>query len=131
MLKIVALSAALVAFSALPALADAECAEPIAPQQPTGPSVTLKQISDAAHDTNVFMKQSDDYQSCLGREYRQKRDEAEKEKKDLDPSVQQDIDASIDENQKLKQRVGSEFQQAFAAFCKRDPKVDPSCAKYQ
>jgi hypothetical protein len=131
MLKIVALSAALVAFSALPALADGECPEPIAPQQPTGPSVTIKQISDAAHDTNIFIKQSDDYQGCLGHEFREKKDEAEKEKKDLDASVQQDIDAAIDENQKLKLRVADEFHQAYVAFCKRNPAADAGCAKVQ
>jgi gas vesicle protein len=129
MLKILAAACIIVAGTAGSALAQSSCSEPIAPAALNGSKATLKQISDASHDANQFMKQSGDYQDCLTGELKQKQQEAAHNKKQLDPSVAERVQSEVDENQKMKEKVGSEFQVAFQTFCRRNPKADSSCQK--
>jgi len=129
MLKILAAACIIVAGTAGSALAQSSCSEPIAPAALNGSKANLKQISEAAHDANQFIKQSDDYQECLKQELIQKQQRAAHDKKQLDPSVGEQVQSEIDESQKMKEKVGGEFQIALQTFCRRDPKADPSCQK--
>jgi hypothetical protein len=126
MLKSLVLASVL-ALVAAPAFADQNsCSAPIPPELHN--LTTLKQVSDGAHYTNQFIKDSDDYQSCLTSELRIARNQAAKDKKDFDAGPYQ---IKMDENQKLKERVGTEFHQVFVTFCKANPTADPACAKLQ
>jgi hypothetical protein len=129
MLKSFVLACTIVVGAAGTALAQSDCAEPLAPASIDGSKANLKQIADASHDANVFMKQSGDYQDCLRREVSQQKAEAERKKKPFDPSIADAANARIDENQKMKEKVGLEFQTALATFCRANPTADPSCQK--
>jgi len=109
---------------AAPALADSSsCSEPYPPAAVDGNTVTYDQLKAAAHDANVFMKASDDYQSCLNSDYQAQAQAAakSKDKKPLDPSIKADIEAKIGNNQKEKEKVGNEFQAAMTAFKAKHP----------
>jgi hypothetical protein len=128
MFKSIALAGAIFMAATGMALAQSNCSEPIPPAAPPS-KPNLNQISDASHDANQFMKQSDDYQECLKRDLRQKQAKAAKDKKEIDPSIADSIQAQIDQNQRQKEQVGTEFQTALMTFCKSNPTGDPSCKK--
>jgi hypothetical protein len=129
MLKSFAIACVVIAGTAGSAFAQSSCSEPIAPVALDGNRANLKQLSDASHDANQFMKQSGDYQDCLTHELRQKQQQAAHDKKVLDPSVADNVQSEIDENQKMKEKVGGEFQTALQTFCRKNPNADPSCQK--
>jgi hypothetical protein len=129
MIKEFSLAVGLAIAAAGSAYASSSCSEPIPPVALDGSKATLKQVSDASHDTNLFMKASDDYQLCLRHELDQQKAEAARSKKPLDPSIVDAVDHEIDANQSVKERVGGEFQAALLAFCKANPTADPSCKK--
>jgi hypothetical protein len=128
MFKSIALAGAIFMAATGMALAQSDCSEPIPPAAPPS-KPNLNQISDASHDANQFMKQSDDYQECLKRDLRQKQAKAAKDKKEIDPSIADSIQAQIDQNQRQKEQVGTEFQTALMNFCKSNPTGDPACKK--
>jgi len=124
MLSRIAMASAFVLGMAAPALADSSsCSEPYPPAAIDGNTVTYDQLKAAAHDANVFMKASDDYQSCLNSDYLAQAQAAakSKDKKPLDPSIKADVEAKIGSNQKEKEKVGTEFQAAVAAFKAKHP----------
>jgi hypothetical protein len=94
MFKSIALAGAIFMAATGMALAQSDCSEPIPPAAPPS-KPNLNQISDASHDANQFMKQSDDYQECLKRDLRQKQAKAAKDKKEIDPSIADSIQAQI------------------------------------
>ena len=128
MLKSIAVAGIVFLAATGTALAQSNCSAPIPPAAPPS-KPNIKQISDASHDANQFMKQSDDYQECLKQELKQKQARAAKDKKELDPSVSDAIQSQIDQNQRQKEQVGTEFQTALQNFCKANPTGDPSCKK--
>ena len=77
---------------------------------------TVDQLKAAAHDANLFMKASDEYQTCLNADYSAQAEAAakSKDKKPLDPSIKADVEAKIANNQKEKEKVGAEFTAASA-----------------
>src|ERR1700759_4417617 len=87
MLKTIGLVAALFLASAAPALAQSACSEPIAPAPVDGNKATTAQMNAAHDDVVTFLKQSDDYQSCVLREVNEAKADALKNKKDVDPAV--------------------------------------------
>ena len=121
MVKIFALSAALLAVSALPALAQSDCAEPIAPASIDGSTATVAQMKGAHDDVMTFIKQSDDYQVCVYKELNDQKAAALKDKKPLDASADAAVDAKIKSNQGLKQKVGDEYNAAVAAYKAKHP----------
>jgi hypothetical protein len=129
MLKSIIVACVLVACTSGVAFAQSACSEPIAPAAIDGSKATESKISDASHDANQFMKDSDTYQGCLMQDLRSKQAEAAKQKKPLDPSYAANVQSSIDENQTLKEKVGTEFQSEFLSYCKAHPTGDPSCKK--
>ena len=122
MLKAVGLGCALAFVLAAPALADpSECSDPIAPANVDGAAATEAQMKSFHDDVVNFLRASDDYQACLFGDLTSQRQAAEKAKKDLDQSVVDDINARVDANQKLKQKVGGEFNAAANAYNAKHP----------
>jgi hypothetical protein len=121
MLKTLGLVASLLCMSAMPALAQSQCQEPIAPAALDGATATTAQMNNAHDDVMTFIKQSDDYQSCLFKELSDEQADAVKNKKPLDPSVQTAVSAKVDANQHLKEKVGGEYNAAVMAYKAKHP----------
>jgi len=121
MLKTLGLVAGLVLVSAAPAWAESACSEPIAPAAVDGSTATTAQMNAAHDDVMTFLKQSDDYQVCLLKELNDAKADAVKNKKDLDPSIEAGVDAKVQANQALKEKVGAEFNAAVVAYKAKHP----------
>jgi len=120
-LKTLGLAVALVTASAVPALAESACMEPIAPAAIDGSTATLDQMKAAQNDVKTFLKQSDDYQVCLFKELSDEKQAALKDKKDLDPAIEAAVNAKVQANQALKEKVGGEFNAAVNAYNAKHP----------
>lgn len=119
------LVASMFVLAATPALAFGGCTEPYGPVIPDGNSATEEQLKHSLSDVKQFIKDSDEYQTCIANEVNRQADEARrsKDKKPLDPSVKAEADALIAKNQQLKQRVGDEFNTAANAYNAKHPKT--------
>jgi len=109
---------------ATPAFADiSSCYEPLPPAAVDGSAATEKQMKSALTDVKDFIKASDDYQNCMNSEFiaMQKKAKESKDKTPLDPSIQPSVQAKIDSNQKLKERIGAEYNTAVAAYKAKHP----------
>jgi hypothetical protein len=105
--------------AASPAFADlSSCYEPYPPAAIDGATATEAQMKNAMKDVSDFIKASDDYQTCMNSEFiaMQKKAKDSKDKTPLDPSIGQMVQSKIDANQKLKQRIGDEFNASVGAF---------------
>ena len=98
--------------------ASSSCEDPIAPTQVDGTKATQQQMKDAIQDFKTFQAASDDYQQCLVNDLKQQKAEATKGKdpKPLDPSIEAGVNAKIDANQRLKEKVGGELNASIQAF---------------
>jgi hypothetical protein len=124
MLRNLSLASGIVLALAAPALADANsCYEPIAPAAIDGNNATEGQLKSSLADVREFIKQSDEYQLCLISDLQQQKREAarSKDKKPLDPSIETDVNARIAKNQKLKEQVGTEYNNAVHAYQAKHP----------
>jgi hypothetical protein len=121
MLKTFVLAAAFALCSAVPALADSVCQEPIPPAAIDGNTATLEQVKAAQLDTKTFIKQSDDYQECILKEVADAKDAAKKDKKVFDTTIEDAVMAKVKANQALKERVGAEFNAAATAYNAKHP----------
>jgi len=121
MLKTLGLVVALVGASMVPAMAQSACQEPIAPTALDGATATTAQMNGAHDDVLTFIKQSDDYQSCLLKELTDAKLDAVKNKKTLDPSIETGVQAKVDSNQHLKEKVGGEYNAAVMAYKAKHP----------
>jgi hypothetical protein len=101
-----------------PALAASPCDEPYAPAALDGSKATEAQMKGAHDDVMTFMKSSDDYQSCLLDDLKNQRQTAAKAKdpKPLDPSIEAGVNKAVDANQRMKEKVGAEFNAAVIAY---------------
>ena len=119
MLGRIGLAVAALMISAVPALADSACgSDPYAPAAIDGSTATQQQMKDAHDDVMNFMKASDDYQSCLIDDLKSQKDAAAKAKdpKPLDPSIEASVNKKVDDNQRMKEKVGAEFNAAVIAY---------------
>jgi hypothetical protein len=107
---------------AAPAFAQDRCSAPIAPVVPNGKTAAAAELVQAQKDVVAFIKQSDDYQSCLLAEIAAEEKEAKDNKKDPDPAVRKALEAKGDANQKEKVRVGTEYNAAATAYKAAHPK---------
>lgn len=117
MLGRIFIAAVTLAITAAPCWA-ASCVDPIPPVAVNGATATEQQMRDARDDVTNFIKSSDDYQSCLFADLEQQKEKAAKEKdaKPLDPAIEQAVNAKVAANQRLKEKVGAEFNAAVLAF---------------
>ena len=109
---------------AMPALADSSaCTAPIAPASINGNTATQQQMKDAISDFKTFQQASDDYQTCLIADLKAQKLAAAKAKdpKPLDPSVAVGMNARIDANQKLKEKIAAELNAAIIAYKGKHP----------
>jgi len=113
--------AGLLLISASPALAQSECFDPIAPAAVNGATATKDQMENDRKDVMDFIKSSDDYQSCLDADYKQRQAKAQKDNKPLPPEAAQEVDNKISANQRVKEKVGAEFNAAVAAYKQKHP----------
>jgi hypothetical protein len=111
------LAAAFVAVSLMPAFAeDPACTAPIPPAALDGATATQEQMT-AMHDDVVnFIKASDDYQSCVVADLDAQKAKAHKMKIEFDPYVAKQAESLVAANQRLKEKVGGEFNAAVQAF---------------
>lgn len=111
-------AAALVLMFTAPALADNACTAPIAPASVDGGKVSKAQMSSAHDDVVNFIKASDQYQSCLYADLDKQRADAAKAKdpKPLDPAIEKDIQSKVNTNQKMKEKVGGEYNASVQAY---------------
>lgn len=120
-LKTLGLAAALLGLSVAPSLAQSACQEPIAPAAIDGGTATTAQMSGAHDDVVTFIKQSDDYQSCLYKELTDAKQDALKNKKQVDPALETAVATKVDANQHLKEKVGGEYNAAVMAYKAKHP----------
>ncbi len=122
MLSKIVLACAFVLGTAVPALADASsCAEPIAPAAVDGNTATLQQMKDAVADVKNFIKASDDFQACIIGDLTAQERQAKKDKKPFDTTIADAVQARVDANQKLKEKVGGEYNAAAVAYKAKHP----------
>ena len=121
MLKTLGLVLALASVSAVPAMAQSACQEPIAPAAIDGSTATTAQMNGAHDDVMMFIKQSDDYQACVLREFNELKADAIKNKKTLDPALETAVGQKVDGNQHMKEKVGGEYNAAVMAYKAKHP----------
>jgi len=121
MLKTLGLVVALVGLSVAPAIAESACQAPIAPAAVDGSTASTAQMNGAHDDVMTFIKQSDDYQACVLREFNELKADAVKNKKTLDPSIETEVTQKVDANQHLKEKVGGEYNAAVMAYKAKHP----------
>ena len=121
MLKTIGLVAALVLGSAVPAMAQSMCSPPIAPAAIDGGSATAAQMNAAHDDVSTFLKQSDDYQTCVLNELKAATAVATAAKKDVDPAIVAATQTKVQANQGLKEKVGAEFNASVMAYKAKHP----------
>ena len=116
------LAAAALMISASPVLA-ASCSEPVAPAQADGAKATQQQMKDAIQDFKTFEQASDDYQTCLINDLHDQEHAAAaaKNPKPLDPSIKAGVDAKVDANQRLKEKIGAELNASIVAYKQAHP----------
>lgn len=119
--KISGVAVGLVMLSVVPAFAQMGCSDPIAPSAVSGGTATEQQMKDAKADVLNFMKSSDDYQQCLINQVKAGKAEAakhagDKTPKPFDPAIETAANAKIDANQRLKEKVGAEYNAAVAGY---------------
>jgi len=116
---------AVLALAATPAFADmSSCYEPIPPAAVDGAKATEAQMKSALNDVKDFIKASDDYQNCMNSEYMamEKKAKESKDKTPVDPSIKAGVQNKIDANQKMKERVGAEYNTSAIAYNAKHPK---------
>jgi hypothetical protein len=119
--KVSLVTAGFVVLSAMPAFAQMGCSNPIAPTAIDGSRASAQQMKDAKADVLDFMKSSDDFQSCLINQVKAGKAEAAKHAGDhnakpFDPAIETSATAKIDANQRLKEKVGAEYNGAVASY---------------
>jgi len=124
MSKTIIMAAILVLGSAAPVLAQgaSACLSPIAPAPIDGATATEDQMRGANHDVRQFIADSDAYQECLGKEIDDAKAKAAADKKPVDQSVISVAMAKAEDNQKMKEKVGGEFNAAVGVYKKAHPK---------
>jgi len=112
------LTTAAFAMLAAPAFAQVQdkCMGPIAPVVPNGRTADVTALNQAAKDVVAFIKDSDNYQSCLLTEIEAYEKEAKDSKQPVDGNVRKTLMAKGDANQKEKEKVGKEYNTAAAAY---------------
>lgn len=111
----------LLLLGAVPAYAQGDCVDPVAPAAIDGSTATKEQMQAAHGDVMNFLKSSDDYQDCLDATYKEQKEKALKDKKPLDPQIGQQVDNEITANQQMKEKVGAEYNAAVAAYKVKHP----------
>jgi hypothetical protein len=114
-------SAVVLAALSGPALAQNTCVQPFAPAITPGGTATKEQMLTTQGEVREFLRASDVYQDCIIRDLALRRAEAARDKKELDQSVADAATRRIETNQREKQRVGAEYNDAVKAYAAAHP----------
>lgn len=104
-----------------PALAQSACMAPIPPAAVDGATATYDQARAAVQDAKNFIAQSDLYQVCIGKEVDDAAAKAKADGKKPDADFIAKEDALVNDNQKMKMKVGAEANAVFPAYHKAHP----------
>ncbi|HEX3756106.1 MAG TPA: hypothetical protein VHV26_13625 [Rhizomicrobium sp.] len=104
-----------------PALAQSACMTPIPPAQVDGGTATYDQARAAVQDAKNFIAQSDLYQECVGKEIDDATAKAKADGKKPDADFMAKEAALVNDNQKMKVKVGTEANEVFPAYHKAHP----------
>jgi len=119
---------AVMALASSPAFAAlSDCSEPYPPAAVDGSTATEDKMAAARKDVMTFISDSDSYQLCLNSQLvemkRKAASEKDKDKQKIDPGIQAGVASKLDSNQKLKERVGAEYNTAVTAYNAKHPKT--------
>jgi hypothetical protein len=98
------------------ASAQENCSAPFAPVVPDGATTSESELTAVRDQVMAFVRDSDSYQSCLGVYLRQMAAEAQREQEPVNEAVRSSMLARGAANQREKERVGEEFNNAVRAF---------------
>lgn len=118
------MAALILTASAIPAFAaSSSCSNPIAPAAVDGSTASEAQMKGAHDDVVNFIKASDDYQQCLVDDLDMQKEAAAKAKnpKPFDSSIEDAVNDKIAANQRLKEKVGGEYNASVQAFKSKHP----------
>jgi hypothetical protein len=102
----------------VPALAQPVCTEPHAPPPVNGAHLNEAQLRVAVMAAKGYLAQSDLYQSCLAGELDAAKTQAGTEGKVLDKALERATRTRVASNQKRKEKVGLEINNAIFVFKK-------------
>ena len=118
----ICLSTVALVMLAAPVFAQDKCSAPVAPVVPNGRTAAAADLIQAQKDVVAFIKNSDDYQTCILAEIAAAEAEAKDNKKAPDPAIKKGLEAKGDANQKLKETVGKAYNAAAVAYKSAHPK---------
>jgi hypothetical protein len=101
---------------AAPAMAQEQCAAPVAPAIPGGARATSGQIMSAQNDIKVFATASDNYQACIVREIARQKDLAKQNNVAFDPNIQTELETKAAAQKKDVERLATAWGAAVQAF---------------
>jgi hypothetical protein len=104
-----------------PSVAQSSCVNPIAPAAVDGGNATTAQMKAAHDDVMNFIKSSDDYQDCVDAELKDQERQATNDKKPVDPQLAKDASDKMTANQRMKEKVGAEYNAAVQAYKAKHP----------
>jgi hypothetical protein len=104
-----------------PCMAQSSCVNPIAPAAVDGGGATTAQMKAAHDDVMNFIKSSDDYQDCVDAELKDQERQATHDKKPVDPQLAKDASDKMTANQRMKEKVGAEYNAAVQAYKAKHP----------
>jgi hypothetical protein len=104
-----------------PSMAQSSCVNPIAPAAVDGGGATTAQMKAAHDDVMNFIKSSDDYQDCVDAELKDQERQATHDKKPVDPQLAKDASDKMTANQRMKEKVGAEYNAAVQAYKAKHP----------
>jgi len=105
-----------------PAFAQSSCSAPIPPAAPDGRTATQQQMVGAVGDAKSFIAQSDVYQQCLLDYVQAQKDQATKDKKPFDASIESTAMKQVADNQAAKVKAGSDINTAIGDYKAAHPK---------
>ena len=104
--------------------AQGNCLEPYPPVIPDGATASEEEVLAVQAQVRAFIADSDSYQSCLGVYIRQMDEEATRSREPVDAALRASMIAQISANQREKEYIGTEFNEAVRLFNAAHP--DPA-----
>ena len=105
-----------------PAFAQSNCSAPIPPAAPDGHTASQQQMVGAVGDAKSFIAQSDVYQQCLLDYVQAQKDQATKDKKPFDTSIETTAMKQVADNQAAKVKTGADINTAIGDYKAAHPK---------
>jgi tetratricopeptide (TPR) repeat protein len=102
---------------------DDGCAIPIVPMAPDGATATARDIQDARHRLQVYLRASDRFQACVQDLLAGFQSQAQQNGyPDMDARLRRKLQGPVDANQQYRQAASNQFAAALAAYSAAHPK---------